>query len=157
MYHYSKTPYILWRNDKICIKPKRGNALGVMPVVFIKLQNALKSIQPSSVEPERRFSTCWFYGTKVRPNLSDEILSNLPFLNRHFKKLSKSDQSQKKAEFKASKIKPMRVIQVTPKAKTKILSQKRKTPNDSSQKAKLIQKIVKKKTWLVTSLMVHWI
>ena len=87
--------------------------------------------------------------------MSDEILSNLPFLNRHFKKLSKSDQSQKKDKFKASKIKPMRVIQATPKAKTKILSQKRKTPNDSSQKAKLIQKIVKKKTWLVTSLMVH--
>ena len=40
-------------------------------------------------------------------------------------------------------MKPMRVIQATPKAKTKILSQKRKTPNDSkgksSQKAKLIQ------------------
>ena len=58
-------------------------------------------------------------------------------------------------------MKPMRVIQATPKAKTKILSQKRKTPNDSkrksSQKAKLIQKIMEKKTWLVTSLMVHWI
>ena len=56
-------------------------------------------------------------------------------------------------------MKPMRVIQATPKAKTKILSQKRKTPNDSkgksSQKAKLIQKIMKKKTWLVTSVMVH--
>ena len=49
----------------------------------------------------------------------------------------------------------MRVIQATPKAKTKFLSQKWKTPNDSSQNAKLIQKIVKKKTWLVTSLMVH--
>ena len=91
----------------------------------------------------------------------DETLSNLLFLNRHFKKLSKSDKSQKKAEFKAPKMKPMRVIQATPKAKTKILSQKRKTPNDSkgksSQKAKLIQKIMEKKTWLVTSLMVHWI
>ena len=93
-----------------------------MPVVLIKLQNALKSIQPSSVEPERCFSTCRFYRTKVRSNLSDENLSNLLFLNRHFKKLSKSDKSQKKAEFKAPKMKPMRVIQATPKAKTKILS-----------------------------------
>ena len=42
--------------------------------------------------------------------------------DRHFKKLSKSDKSQKKAEFKAPKMKPMRVIQATPKAKTKILS-----------------------------------
>ena len=85
----------------------------------------------------------------------DETLRNLPFFNRHFKKLSKSDKSHKKAEFKVPKMKPIMVIQATPKAKTKILSQKRKTPNDSkgksSQKAKLIQKIIKKKTWLVTS------
>ena len=32
-------------------------------------------------------------------------------------------------------MKPMRVIQATPKAKTKILSQKRKTPNDSKGKS----------------------
>ena len=37
-------------------------------------------------------------------------------------------------------MKPMRVMQATPKAKTKILSQKRKTSKGkSSQKAKLIQ------------------
>ena len=87
--------------------------------------------------------------------------SNLPFLNRHFKKLSKSDKSQKKAKFMALRMEQIRVIHATPKAKTKILSQKRKTPNDSkgksSQKARLIQKIMKKKTWLVKSLMVHWI
>ena len=56
-------------------------------------------------------------------------------------------------------MKRIRVIHATPKAKSKILSQKRKTPHDSkgksSQKAKLIQKIMKKKTWLVKSLMVH--
>ena len=75
-----------------------------MPVVLIKLQNALKPIQTSSVEPERCFSTCGFYGTKVRSSLSDKTLSNLLFLNRHFKKFSKSDKSQKKAEFKAPKM-----------------------------------------------------
>ena len=73
---------------------------------------------------------------------------------------------RKKAEFKAPKMKPMWVIQATPKAKTKILSQKRKTCNDSKGKSfrrprkkdlkqALIQKIMKKKTWLMTSLMVH--
>ena len=59
----------------------------------------------------------------------------------------------------ALRMEQIRVIHATPKAKTKILSQKRKTPNDSkgksSQKARLIQKIMKKKTWLVKSLMVH--
>ena len=99
-----------------------SNPKGVMAVVFIKLQNALKSIQPSSVEPEICFSTCGFYGTKVGSNLSDENLSHLLFLNRYFKKLSKSDKSHKKAECKAPKMKPMRVIQAIPKAKTKILS-----------------------------------
>ena len=78
--------------------------------------------------------------------MSDETLSNLLFLNRHFKKLSKSDESHKKPEFQAPKMKPMRVMnQDTPKqsalkAKTKIFINKRKTPNDSkgksSQKAK---------------------
>ena len=56
-------------------------------------------------------------------------------------------------------MKRIRVIHATPKAKTKILFKKRKTPNNSkgksSQKAKLIQKIMKKKTWLMTCLMVH--
>ena len=83
--------------------------------------------------------------------MSDETLSNQRYQNLI--------NHRKKAEFKAPKMKPMRFIQTTPKAKTKILSQKRKTPNDSkgksSQKARLIQKIMKKKTWLVKSLMVH--
>ena len=96
-----------------------------MPVVLIKLQNASKSIQLSSVEPERCFSICGLYGTKVHSNLSDETLSNLPFFNRHFKKLSKSDKSHKRAEFKVPKMKPIRVIQATPKAKTKSLISKK--------------------------------
>ena len=119
-----------------------SNPKGVMPVVLIKLQNALKSIQPSSVEPERCFSTCGFYGPKVRSSLSDKTLSDLLFLNRHFKKLSKSDlKSEKKPEFKAAKMKPMRVMQQhtpkqsTPKAKTRFIFQKRKTPNDSKRKS----------------------
>ena len=40
-------------------------------------------------------------------------------------------------------MKPMRVIQATPKVKTKILSQKRKTSNDS--KGKSFQKAKKKR------------
>ena len=108
----------------------------------------------------------WILWDQSPLKLSDETLSNLLFLNRHFKKLSKYDKSQKKAEFKAPKMKPMRFIQATPKAKTKILSQKRKTSNDSKGKSfrrprkkdlkqALIQKIMMKKTWLMTSLMVH--
>ena len=91
-----------------------ANPRGVMPIVLIKLQDALKSIEPSSVEPERCFSTCGFYGTKVRSTLSDETLSNLLFLNRYFKKskpTTTSDKSQEKAEFKAPTVKPMRVMQ----------------------------------------------
>ena len=64
--------------------------------------------------------------------MSDETLSNQRYQNLI--------NHRKKAEFKAPKMKPMRFIQATPKAKTKILSQKRKTSNDSkgksSQKAK---------------------
>ena len=35
-----------------------------MPLVFIKPQNALKSIQPSSVEPERLFQLVDLMGPK---------------------------------------------------------------------------------------------
>ena len=73
-----------------------SNPKGVTPVVLIKLQNALKSIQPSSVEPEMLFNL-WILWDQSPLKLSDETLSNLLFLNRHFKKLSKSDKSQKKS------------------------------------------------------------
>ena len=123
-----------------------SNPRGVMPIVLIKLQDALKSIEPSSVEPERCFSTCGFYGTKVRSTLSDETLSNLLFLNRYFKKskpTTTSDKSQEKAEFKAPMVKPMRVMQNPPKARTKSFSQKRKSCNDL--KGKSSQKVKKRK------------
>ena len=74
--------------------------------------------------------------------MSDEILSNLLFLNRYFKKskpTSKSDKSQKKAKFKAPKMKPMRVMQNPPKR----FFSKKKTPNDS--KGKLSQKVKKRR------------
>ena len=51
-----------------------------------KLHYALKSIQPSSVESERCFSTCGIYDTKIRSQLGDETLSALLFLNKQFKK-----------------------------------------------------------------------
>ena len=123
-----------------------SNPRGVMPIVLIKLQDALKSIEPSSVEPERCFSTCGFYGTKVRSTLSDETLSNLLFLNRYFKKskpTTTSDKSQEKAEFKAPMVKPMRVMQNPPQARTKSFSQKRKSCNDL--KGKSSQKVKKRK------------
>ena len=73
------------------------------------------------------------------------MLSNLFFLNRHFKKskTSKSDRSQKKdAEFKAPKMKKASVIQNTGKGFT-TPPQKRKTPNDC--KGKVSQKAKKKR------------
>ena len=54
---------------------------GLRPVVLTKLHYALKSIQPSSVESERCFSTCGIYDTKIRSQLGDETLSALLFLN----------------------------------------------------------------------------
>ena len=68
----------------------------------------------------------------------DETLSNLLFLNRHFKKLSKSDKSHKKAEF------------------LMILKESHlRRPRKKYLKQALIQKIMMKKTWLMTSVMVH--
>jgi len=72
-----------------------SNPKGVMPVVFIKLQNALKSIQLSSVEPETFFNLLILWDQSPLKFIC-WTLSNLPFLNRDFKKLSKSDKSRKK-------------------------------------------------------------
>ena len=63
-----------------------SNPGGLRPVVLTKLNYALKSIQPSSVESERCFSTCRIYDTKIRSQLGDETLSALLFLNKQFKK-----------------------------------------------------------------------
>jgi hypothetical protein len=63
-----------------------SNPGGLRPVVLTKLHYALKSIQPSSVESERCFSTCGIYDTKIRSQLGDETLSALLFLNKQFKK-----------------------------------------------------------------------
>ena len=80
-----------------CILRKNENALEIT-----KLHYALKSIQPSSVESERCFSTCGIYDTKIRSQLGDETLSALLFLNKQFKKsvhkgsrLEKLDQLEK--------------------------------------------------------------
>jgi hypothetical protein len=79
-----------------------SNPGGLRPVVLTKLNYALKSIQPSSVESERCFSTCGFYDTKIRSHMGDETLSALLFLNKQFKKsvhkgsrLEKLDQLDK--------------------------------------------------------------
>ena len=65
------------------------------------------------------------------------------FLTDILKSYQNRINHRKKTEFKALKMKPMRVIQATPKVKTKILSQKRKTSNDS--KGKSFQKAKKKR------------
>ena len=63
-------------------------------------------------------------------------------------------------------MKPLRVIQATPKAKTKLCLKKGRLlmipmeshlsrPRKKDLKQALIHKIMKKKTWLMTSLMVH--
>ena len=80
----------------------KQKGLALCKICLEKLHYALKSIQPSSVESERCFSTCGFYDTKIRSHMGDETLSALLFLNKQFKKsvhkgsrLEKLDQLDK--------------------------------------------------------------
>ena len=50
---------------------------------LLKLQEALLSIPPTSVEPERSFSSAGLLCTKIRSRLSDEALNDLVYGKSH--------------------------------------------------------------------------
>ena len=54
------------------------------PLCLEKIYKALKTLQPSSVEAERSFSSAGLFVTKLRTNLSDKSLNNLFILKSHF-------------------------------------------------------------------------
>ena len=51
-----------------------------------KLFNALLTIKPTSVEPERAFSAIGLFATKLRSQLGDETLDDLVVMRQKFKK-----------------------------------------------------------------------
>ena len=56
-----------------------------MPAILVKLNGALKTIKPSSIESERVFSTCGIFVTKLRTRMNDDTLHSLVFLNKRYK------------------------------------------------------------------------
>ena len=50
------------------------------------LHDALTSIPPTSVEPERSFSATGLFSTKIRSRLGDDSLNALLFLRQYFKR-----------------------------------------------------------------------
>ena len=50
------------------------------------LFNALKTIKPTSVEPERAFSAMGFFATKTRNRMGDETLDALITMRQFYKK-----------------------------------------------------------------------
>ena len=69
----------------------------VMPAILAKLFRALKTIQPTSIEAERAFSTCGLFVTKLRTNLNDDTLNALLIVNKHYNG-ERSSRSSKAAE-----------------------------------------------------------
>ena len=51
------------------------------------------TIPPTSIEPERNFSTTGFFGTKIRSRLNDETLDALVFLKNYYKKLKQKQEA----------------------------------------------------------------
>ena len=58
-----------------------------------KIYDYLKTIPPSSIEPERAFSAAGYFCNKIRANFNDETIDELCFLRAYFKLQSQS-QSQ---------------------------------------------------------------
>ena len=54
------------------------------------LYKALKTIKPTSVEPERAFSAMGFFVTKIGSRMSDKTLDALITMRQHYKKPNKS-------------------------------------------------------------------
>ena len=67
----------------------------VMPAILAKLFRALKTIQPTSIEAERAFSTCGLFVTKLRTNLNDDTLNALLIVNKHYKKVKEVQEARK--------------------------------------------------------------
>ena len=66
----------------------------VMPAILAKLFRALKTIQPTSIEAERAFSTCGLFVTKLRTNLKDDTLNALLIVNKHYKKVKEVQETR---------------------------------------------------------------
>ena len=52
---------------------------------ILKLYKSVMTIQPSSVQAERIFSTAGLFSTKLRSRISNRTLDSLCFLRNYFK------------------------------------------------------------------------
>jgi hypothetical protein len=59
----------------------------VLPIRLQNLQEALMSISPGSVEPERSFSSSGFILSNLRAAMDDKVLDSLVFLRAHAKSM----------------------------------------------------------------------
>ena len=64
-----------------------------LPEIFKTLKGALLSIPPTSIEPERTFSSVGFFATKLRSSLGDKTLHSLVILRNFYKKMSEKNQN----------------------------------------------------------------
>ena len=60
------------------------------------LDKALRTIKPTSVEPERAFSIMGYFCTKLRNRMSDETLDAMVFLRQHYKDLDFKQKNNRK-------------------------------------------------------------
>ena len=55
------------------------------PVHLEQLYRALKSIKPSSIDPERGFSAMGYFCTKIRSRMGDDVLDAIIFMQEYYK------------------------------------------------------------------------
>ena len=62
------------------------------PVHLEQLYRALKSIKPSSIDPERAFSAMGYFCTKIRSRMGDDVLDAIIFMQQYYKNNESNSQ-----------------------------------------------------------------
>ena len=62
------------------------------PVHLEQLYRALKSIKPSSIDPERGFSAMGYFCTKIRSRMGDDVLDAIIFMQQYYKNNESNSQ-----------------------------------------------------------------
>jgi hypothetical protein len=62
------------------------------PVHLEQLYRSLKSIKPSSIDPERGFSAMGYFCTKIRSRMGDDVLDAIIFMQQYYKNNESNSQ-----------------------------------------------------------------
>ena len=76
------------------------------PVHLEQLYRSLKSIKPSSIDPERGFSAMGYFCTKIRSRMGDDVLDAIIFMQQYYKNNESNSQGSETPKIQNNVIRP---------------------------------------------------